>query len=174
MFLKPLSAKKLKETTINLGASFIKLAQVLVTRADFFSADYVEELKELHDKLPCMSEIECNSVFYKAFKENPFSSFENTPIASASIGQVHVAFLKDGTKVAVKLRRVGIKERVSADIKIINFFNITFNPLFSHYTKNSIEAEAIGFLSNSKKGFILKAFLKTFSYSFSLIFGNLS
>jgi predicted unusual protein kinase regulating ubiquinone biosynthesis (AarF/ABC1/UbiB family) len=140
LFLKPLSAKKLKETTINLGASFIKLAQVLATRADFFSADYLEELKELHDKLPCMSEIECNSVFYKAFKENPFSSFENTPIASASIGQVHVAFLKDGTKVAVKLRRVGIKERVSADIKIINFFNVIFNPLFSHYTKNSIEA----------------------------------
>ena len=140
LFLKPLSAKKLKETTINLGASFIKLAQVLATRADFFSADYLEELKELHDKLPCMSEKECNDVFYKAFKENPFSSFQNTPIASASIGQVHIAYLKDGTKVAVKLRRVGIKERVSADIKIINFFNIIFNPLFSHYTKNSIEA----------------------------------
>lgn len=140
MFLKPLSARKLKETTINLGASFIKLAQVLATRADFFSADYLEELKELHDKLPCMSEVECSNVFYKAFKENPFSSFENIPIASASIGQVHIAYLKDGTKVAVKLRRVGIKERVSADIKIINFFNIIFNPLFSHYTKNSIEA----------------------------------
>ncbi|NCB13040.1 MAG: AarF/ABC1/UbiB kinase family protein, partial [Erysipelotrichia bacterium] len=40
LFFKPLSAKKLKETTINLGASFIKLAQVLATRADFFSADY--------------------------------------------------------------------------------------------------------------------------------------
>ena len=140
LFFKPLSAKKLKETTINLGASFIKLAQVLATRADFFSADYLDELKELHDKLPCMSEVDCNTIFYRAFKQNPFSSFDNTPIASASIGQVHVAFLKDGTKVAVKLRRMGIKERVSADIKIINFFNIIFNPLFSHYTKNSIEA----------------------------------
>ena len=140
LFLKPLNAKELKETTINLGASFIKLAQVLATRADFFSKDYLEELRELHDKLPCMNENECNKIFYKAFKENPFSSFENIPIASASIGQVHIGFLKDGTKVAVKLRRLGIKERVSADIKIINFFNIIFNPLFSHYTKNSIEA----------------------------------
>ena len=140
LFLKPLNAKALKETTINLGASFIKLAQVLATRADFFSKDYLEELRELHDKLPCMSENECNKIFYRAFKENPFSSFENIPIASASIGQVHIGFLKDGTKVAVKLRRLGIKERVSADIKIINFFNIIFNPLFSHYTKNSIEA----------------------------------
>ena len=40
LFLKPLNAKELKETTINLGASFIKLAQVLATRADFFSKDY--------------------------------------------------------------------------------------------------------------------------------------
>ena len=59
--------------------------------------------------------------FIKLFKKILFSSFENIPIASASIGQVHIGFLKDGTKVAVKLRRLGIKERVSADIKIINF-----------------------------------------------------
>ena len=149
LFFKPLNAKELKETTINLGASFIKLAQVLATRADFFSAEYLEELRELHDKLPCMNEDECNKIFYKAFKENPFSSFENIPIASASIGQVHIGFLKDGTKVAVKLRRLGIKERVSADIKIINFFNIIFNPLFSHYTKNSIEAVTKEFSSMS-------------------------
>lgn len=147
MFFKPLSAKKLKETTINLGASFIKLAQVLATRADFFSADYLDELKELHDQLPSMNENDCNTIFYRAFKQNPFSSFDNIPIASASIGQVHIAFLKDGTKVAVKLRRMGIKERVSADIKIINFFNIIFNPLFSHYTKNSIEAVVSEFSS---------------------------
>lgn len=147
MFFKPLSAKKLKETTINLGASFIKLAQVLATRADFFSADYLDELKELHDQLPSMNENDCNTIFYRAFKQNPFSSFDNIPIASASIGQVHIAFLKDGTKVAIKLRRMGIKERVSADIKIINFFNVIFNPLFSHYTKNSIEAVVSEFSS---------------------------
>ena len=147
LFFKPLSAKKLKETTINLGASFIKLAQVLATRADFFSADYLDELKELHDQLPSMNENDCNTIFYRAFKQNPFSSFDNIPIASASIGQVHIAFLKDGTKVAVKLRRMGIKERVSADIRIINFFNIIFNPLFSHYTKNSIEAVVSEFSS---------------------------
>ena len=126
LFFKPLSAKKLKETTINLGASFIKLAQVLATRADFFSAEYLDELKELHDQLPCMNKYEYEKVFNKAFKNNPFLLFENTPIASASIGQVHVAYLKNGEKVAVKLLRVGIKKRVKADIKIINFFNTIF------------------------------------------------
>ena len=147
LFFKPLSAKKLKETTINLGASFIKLAQVLATRADFFSAEYLDELKELHDQLPCMSEKDCNTIFFRAFKENPFSSFDNIPIASASIGQVHIAYLENGEKVAVKLRRMGIKERVTADIKIINFFNTIFKPLFSHYTKNSIEAVVSEFSS---------------------------
>ena len=147
LFFKPLSGKKLKETTINLGASFIKLAQVLATRADFFSAEYLEELKELHDQLPYMSKDEYEKVFNKAFKINPFSLFENTPIASASIGQVHIAYLKSGEKVAVKLLRVGIKKRVKADIKIINFFNTIFKPLFSHYTKNSIEAVVSEFSS---------------------------
>ena len=147
LFFKPLSAKKLKETTINLGASFIKLAQVLATRADFFSAEYLEELKQLHDQLPSMSKDEYEKVFNKAFKNNPFSSFQNTPIASASIGQVHIAYLKSGENVAVKLLRVGIKNRVKADIKIINFFNTIFKPLFSHYTKNSIEAVVSEFSS---------------------------
>ena len=140
LFFKPLSAKKLKKTTVHLGASFIKLAQVLATRADFFSDEYLQELKQLHDKLPSMSKSECNTIFTKAFKTNPFSSFDEIPIASASIGQVHIAYLQDGTKVAVKLRRIGIKSRVVADIRIIKLFNSLFKPLFSHYTKNSIEA----------------------------------
>ena len=138
--IKPLKPKKLKDTIITLGASFIKLAQVLATRADFFSADYLDELKELHDKLPPMNKDEFEEIFNIAFKEDSFKSFDKTPIACASIGQVHIGILYDDTKVAVKLRRKGIKNRVSADIKIINFFNFLFNPLFSHYTKNSIEA----------------------------------
>ncbi|MDD2356345.1 MAG: AarF/UbiB family protein [Thiovulaceae bacterium] len=138
--IKPLSPSKLKTAIILLGASFIKLAQVLATRADFFTPEYLEELKELHDQLPAMSEREFETVYHRAFETDDFKSFEKTPIASASIGQVHAAYLQDGTKVAVKLRRLIIADQVKADIKIINFFNILFRPLFSHTTKNSIEA----------------------------------
>lgn len=127
-----------------MGASFIKLAQVLATRSDFFSADYLDELKELHDQLPPMKKEHFEKVFQESFDKSPFDSFDNTPIASASIGQVHVAYI-DGKKVAVKLRREGIKNRVKADINIINFFNHIFRPLFSHYTKNSIEAVIVEF-----------------------------
>lgn len=138
--IKPLGPKKLKSAIILLGASFIKLAQVLATRADFFTPEYLEELKELHDQLPAMSEKEFEIVYNRAFSVDAFKSFEKMPIASASIGQVHVAYLHDDTKVAVKLRRLIIADQVKADIKIINFFNILFRPLFSHTTKNSIEA----------------------------------
>jgi predicted unusual protein kinase regulating ubiquinone biosynthesis (AarF/ABC1/UbiB family) len=140
LFVTPLKPKRLKEVIINLGASFVKLAQVLATRADFFSAEYLEELKELHDQLPAMKKDEYKEVFNRAFPKNPFIIFDETPLASASIGQVHIAYLENNEKVAVKLRRKGIKSRVVADIKIINFFNTIFKPLFSHYTKNSIEA----------------------------------
>ncbi|MEA3352987.1 MAG: AarF/UbiB family protein [Campylobacterota bacterium] len=140
LFFKPLKPKKLKQTVTILGASFIKLAQVLATRADFFSQDYLDELKELHDQIPSMTQNQFDIVFNKSFNENSFKTFDTTPIASASIGQVHIATLEDGTKVAVKLKRYGIKKQVLADIKIINFFNTIFKPLFSFYTKNSIDA----------------------------------
>jgi len=138
--LKPLSPKSLKNSIITLGASFIKLAQVLATRSDFFSIEYLDELKELHDKLPPMSKDQFDIVYKKSFKEiDIFRDFSTNPIASASIGQVHSAYLHNGDKVAVKLLRFGIKNQVKADIKIINFFNNIFKPLFSTYTKNSIE-----------------------------------
>lgn len=139
--IKPLKPIELKKTIILLGASFIKLAQVLATRSDFFSSEYLDELKELHDDLPPMSKNEFETVYARAFgSRDIFKSFNNTPIASASIGQVHIAYLNDDTKVAVKLRRETIKKQVLADIKIISFFNNLFRPFFSTYTKNSIEA----------------------------------
>lgn len=141
---KPLSPKALNHSIITLGASFIKLAQVLATRADFFSAEYLEELKSLHDKLPPMSRDEFASVYAQAFNHVSFESFEQEPIASASIGQVHAAYF-EGQKLAVKLRRYNIQAQVKADIAIISFFNRLFRPLFSHYTKNSIEAVIIEF-----------------------------
>ena len=140
LFFKPLSAKKLIFVINYLGASFVKLAQVLATRSDFFTPEYLEALKTLHDELFPMSQHDMQKVFAQAFVVNPFVKFVDKPIASASIGQVHEAWLDENTKVAVKLRRLGIAKKVKADIKILNFFNTLFRPFFSHYTKNSIEA----------------------------------
>ena len=140
LFIKPLSPEALKEDINTLGASYIKLAQVLATRADFFEGAYLEALKTLHDEIPPMPQNEFHAVFQRAFSKQIFTEFDTQPIASASIGEVHVATLKNGKKVAVKLRRNGIQKRVAADIRILRFFNRLFRPLFSYYTKNSVEA----------------------------------
>ncbi|OQX73773.1 MAG: ABC transporter [Campylobacteraceae bacterium 4484_4] len=148
LLIPPLSPVALREAIVRLGASFIKLAQVLATRADFFTPAYLAELKSLHDELPPMRAHEFDRIYRKAFgNKEIFRRFESDPIAAASIGQVHIAWLQDGTKVAVKLRRFEILERVRADITILNFFNSLFKPLFSYYTKNSIEAVIAEFSS---------------------------
>ena len=141
LFFRTLSPEALKTQINELGASFIKLAQVLATRADLFDDAYLEELRSLHDEIPPMSSEDFQKVYHSAFpNEDPFKSFEKTPIASASIGEVHEAWLKSGEHVAVKLRRYGIVSQVRADIRILTFFNRIFRPLFSHYTKNSMDA----------------------------------
>ena len=141
LFFRPLSPEALKTSITALGASFIKLAQVLATRADLFDDVYLNELRALHDEIPPMSKEDFQKVYRSAFSgEEPFKRFEAIPIASASIGEVHEAWLKSGEHVAVKLRRYGIVPQVRADIRILTFFNRIFRPLFSHYTKNSMDA----------------------------------
>ena len=138
---KPLSPDRFKKSIDELGACFIKFAQVLATRADFFPPEYLAKLKQLHDEVAPMQPEYLDRVFNQAFgQKNPFKHFDKNPIASASIGQVHIAYLKDETRVAVKLRRFGIKKRVKADIKILRLLNKLFKPLFSSYTNNSIES----------------------------------
>jgi predicted unusual protein kinase regulating ubiquinone biosynthesis (AarF/ABC1/UbiB family) len=138
--ITPLSPEKLAGTITELGASFIKLAQVLATRNDFFDLPYLNALKTLHDDLPPMAPAAYERVMAKAFPTLPFIRFNPQPIASASIGQVHEAWLDENTKVAVKLRREGIEKRVRADIQILSLFNRLFKPLFSHTTRHSIES----------------------------------
>jgi ubiquinone biosynthesis protein len=143
----PLSPDKLASTITELGASFIKLAQVLATRNDFFDEPYLNALKTLHDDLPPMSDSAYERVMAKAFPASPFIRFERVPIASASIGQVHAAWIDDTTKVAVKLRREGIERWVRADIRILSLFNGLFRPLFSQTTRHSIESVIAEFSS---------------------------
>jgi len=173
LFISPLPPNVLMEKINRLGASFIKLAQVLATRADFFTDEYLVYLKQLHDEIPPMSEEDFNKVYEKAFGGSIcFKSFEKEPMASASIGQVHQAELKDGRRVAVKLRRFDIENRVKADINILNFFNKLFRPLFSENTKNSLDAVIAEFSKMIVKEvdlaielLNLKKFSETYSYA---------
>ncbi|EHJ47963.1 ABC-1 domain-containing protein [Solidesulfovibrio carbinoliphilus subsp. oakridgensis] len=141
LFMRPQPPRELKETILTLGVSFIKLAQVLATRADFFTEDYLADLRAIHDEVAPMSEADFRASFFRAFGDvPPFAAFDETPLASASIGQVHEAYLTDGTKVAVKLRRLGVASLVRSDIRLMRSMLAVFTPFFSSATKNSIEA----------------------------------
>lgn len=139
---RPLNPAELVENIRSLGASFIKLAQVLATRADFFDQVYLQALRQLHDKMPPMSDNHRLRAFSRAFPDpNVFVDFDHQPLASASIGQVHKARLRE-TKavVAVKLLRENIQFQVRIDILLLNLFLRIFRPLFTDQTRHSIES----------------------------------
>lgn len=105
-----------------LGPTFVKLGQIISTRPDIVPIDLVEELAKLQDMVPPFSFDEAKTIIESelgAPLEQFFDSFDEIPIASASIGQVHKAVLKDGEKVAVKVQRPNIKKVIEIDIEIM-------------------------------------------------------
>ncbi|PLY07754.1 MAG: ABC transporter [Desulfuromonas sp.] len=142
LFWRPLQPDALVANIQTLGASFLKLAQVLATRADFFDQEYLDALRQLHDRMPPMSAKAYRRAFRRAFPDpEVFSEFSEEPLASASIGQVHRAVLrKNGKQVAVKLLREDIRIRVRVDIQLLRMFLVLFRPLFTDQTRHSIES----------------------------------
>jgi predicted unusual protein kinase regulating ubiquinone biosynthesis (AarF/ABC1/UbiB family) len=139
---RPLPPAALVDNIRSLGASFLKLAQVLATRADFFDPDYLQALRQLHDRMPSMSDKDRMRAFHRAFPDpEVFVNFDHRPLASASIGQVHKAVLRETQAVvAVKLLRENIQLQVRIDIRLLNLFLKIFRPLFTDQTNHSIES----------------------------------
>jgi ubiquinone biosynthesis protein len=105
-----------------LGPTFIKLGQALSMRPDFISVEFIDELAKLQDSVPPFSYAEIKDIFRSEFNvkiEDLFESLEKIPVASASIGQVHKARLKDGRDVAVKVQRPGLDKLVEVDLGIM-------------------------------------------------------
>jgi ubiquinone biosynthesis protein len=115
-------AVDLREALEALGPIFVKFGQVLSTRRDLLPADIADELAKLQDQVPpfssslAIAEIE-NSL--GAPVEQLFEKFEKQPIASASVAQVHVATLKNGAEVAVKVLRPGVEQAIAQDVLLL-------------------------------------------------------
>jgi len=105
-----------------LGPTFIKFGQILSTRPDLIPLKFIFELEKLQDNVPKFPFSDVQKILAKEFdvKDNPFVSMEEAPFASASIGQVHLARLKTGEKVAVKIQRPGIRKHIKVDLEIMN------------------------------------------------------
>ncbi len=105
-----------------LGPTYIKLGQVLSTRPDLIPVDFLHELAKLQDKVPPVAFAQIRRVLEAEFRAPPeelFDHLEETPQASASIGQVHRAVLKDGEAVAVKIQRPRIRKIIEVDLEIM-------------------------------------------------------
>lgn len=106
-----------------LGPTFIKFGQILSTRVDVFPPDWIEEFEKLQSNVPAIPEPELRPLLERALGQpasEVFAEFDDAPIGSASIAQVHRARLHDGREVAVKLRRPGIVAKVEADLRILS------------------------------------------------------
>ena len=115
----PESADALARDLESLGATFVKLGQVLSTRADLLPPAYLEALSRLQDNVEPVPFAEIQQVLEAdlgARISKAFSQFEEKPVAAASLGQVHRAALRDGRIVAVKVQRPGVAEQVEADL----------------------------------------------------------
>ena len=124
--------KELRLALEELGPTFIKIGQIMSTRPDIFPQEYIEELQKLQDNV----KPEDDGVIMKVIEEelgNPIESifpyFEKKPIASASLAEVHMAELKTGEKVVIKVQRPNVREKMKADIAILKklapFINFT-------------------------------------------------
>lgn len=105
-----------------LGPTFIKLGQVLSLRADVVGEEISAELSKLQSDVLPFSYESARQIIIEEFKAPPeklFKSFEKKPVAAASLAQVHRAYLKDGTEVAVKIQRPNIKNIIEQDIHIL-------------------------------------------------------
>lgn len=105
-----------------LGPIFVKFGQILSTRRDLLPDDIAMELAKLQDQVPSFPTEQARNIIEQAYGKSisdVFYHFEDTPLASASIAQVHSAQLLDGQDVVVKVVRPGIKQTIQRDIQLL-------------------------------------------------------
>ncbi len=105
-----------------LGPTFIKLGQVMSTRPDLFPEDVILELEKLQSHVPHFPYNQVKNIIEEELDQDlfqVFDVFEETPLAAASIGQVHRAVLQSGEEVAVKVQRPEISKKIDSDFEIL-------------------------------------------------------
>jgi ubiquinone biosynthesis protein len=114
--------QRVRRTLEELGTTFIKLGQFLSGRADLLPPEYIAEFSKLLDSAPKVPVDQIREVIEEELGvpvADLFATFDDVPIAAASIGQVHRATLPDGQRVVVKVQRPGIERQVEADLDLL-------------------------------------------------------
>lgn len=118
----PTTYERIRQVIEQLGPTFIKLGQVASLRADVFPGEFIEQLARLQDEVPAFSFTQVRSIVEEELGqplESVFRVFDEEPVGSASIGQVHRAELQSGEEVAVKVQRPQIDRKIEVDLDIL-------------------------------------------------------
>lgn len=112
---------KLCKILEELGPTFIKIGQILSTRVDLLPEEYTNELSKLRSNAIPLDFQTVKNILNESYGDvdKYFKSIKHTPIGSASIAQVHIAYLISGEKVVIKIKRPGIDDKIKTDIKLL-------------------------------------------------------
>ncbi len=119
---RPPRGVRIRRALEDLGPIYVKFGQILSTRRDLLPDDIAEELARLQDRVPPFPGEQARAIVEKALGApvgELFAEFEVTPLASASVAQVHAARLHDGTEVVVKVLRPGVEKVIDRDVALL-------------------------------------------------------
>lgn len=139
--------EKMRMVCEELGPTYVKFGQIISTRPDLIPEDLITELQKLQDAVPSFSFKEVEQIFKNEFGKSVFElykEFGETPVASASMAQVHRAVMHDGTIVAVKVQRPNIRKVILEDIKIMRDIAI----MLSKRIPSLKQFDAVGLVEN--------------------------
>ena len=146
----PDRAAAFRKRLVELGPAFIKLGQVLSTRPDLLPESYIKELEKLQDDvdtIPTQEVVQLIESELGARLSKLFAVFEDEPVGTASLGQVHAAELRDGRPVVVKVQRPNIRNQLADDIA---FFHELANFLSEH-TKAGARIDMAGIVQQLER-----------------------
>ena len=116
------TAQRVRLVLEELGPTYVKFGQILSGRPDLLPEDFINELNHLQDNVPSFPFHDAKAIIEREFDRplgDLYDDFEETPVAAASLAQVHRARMKNGEEVAVKVQRPGIEEVIDADIRVL-------------------------------------------------------
>ncbi len=118
------NARRMYHGFVKLRGVYIKLGQILSVMGTFLPREYTEELEGLQDDVPPQSYKKIKATFVQSFGKQPhevFTSFEEEPIAAASLGQVHEARDAEGNRLAVKILYPNVRTIIKVDLKVLGW-----------------------------------------------------
>jgi ubiquinone biosynthesis protein len=143
-------AAALRQRLVELGPAYIKLGQVLSTRPDLLPETYIRELEKLQDDVGPIPIEDVHATIEEelgARISKLFAEFDDEPIGTASLGQVHAAALRDGRQVVIKIQRPHIREQLADDIE---YFRELADFLTSH-TEAGARIDMIGVIQQLER-----------------------